>query len=93
MDADDFYFCSVSYTRDVFNYEFYAFFSVPGEYLRIVNTKMVNWLVILQAILIGSSTCMNYNEYVDVEEVSDIFGLSNCIEGNFFFCDRFLSYV
>lgn len=44
---------------------------------------MMKWLVILQAILVGSSTGYIYKDSIDLDELTDIFGLSNCIEGNF----------
>jgi hypothetical protein len=41
------------------------------------------WFVILPAILAANTNGSIFNEFIDFEEISDIFGLSNCVEGKF----------
>jgi len=44
---------------------------------------MKRLVVIIHVLLAASSSGLIYKEFVDLEELTDIFGLSKCVEGNF----------
>jgi len=44
---------------------------------------MKRLVVIIHVLLAASSNGLVYKDFIDLEELTDIFGLSDCVEGNF----------
>jgi len=66
-------------------FSLYRLSSLHTTVLVTTDKTMKRLVVIIHVLLAASSSGLMYKDLIDLEELTDIFGLSNCVEGKFFY--------